>query len=265
MIFWKEFLILKERASLLPIIFSPSGRMIERQRGTRISPVESFVSLLTSLSTTSTFVLEALFSGRLLVYQWAPTVHLYWLISSFIPSSTISKVKTRKQDITKAIQFSNTFRYIDDLFSANNVDFANYIRAIYLSELELKGTSTSSTEVCYLDTNIKTGDNKSFRISIYDKREDFAFRIVNFPHMDSNIPANPAYDVYISQLVRYARICTSKVDFINRLRGLSLRLRQQGFETNLLQKSFNTFFSRHGLIVEKYGAALREMRLAIQA
>ena len=76
--------------------------------------------------------------------------------------------------------------------------------------------------------------------------------------MDSNIPANPAYGVYISQLVRYARICTSKVDFIN-------SLRQQGFETNLLQKSFNKFFSRHGLIAEKYGAALREMRLAIQA
>ena len=79
------------------------------------------------------------------------------------------------------------------------------------------------------------------------------------------IPANPAYGVYISQLVRYARICTSKVDFINRLRGLSLRLRQQGFETNRLQNSFNKFVNRHGFIVEKYGAALREMRLAIQA
>ena len=98
-----------------------------------------------------------------------------------------------------------------------------------------------------------------------NKREDFAFRIANFPHMDSNIPANSAYGVYISQLVRYARICTSKVDFINRLRGLSLRLRQQGFETNLLQKSFNKFFSRHDLIVEKYGTALRETRLAIHA
>ncbi|CAH3182209.1 unnamed protein product [Porites lobata] len=161
-------------------------------------------------------------------------------------------VKTMKQDITKAIQFSNTFQYIDDLFSVNNLDFGNYISAIYPSELELKDTSTSSTEVCYLDTethkglnpygflldtNIKTGDNTPFRISIYDKRKDFAFRIVNFPHMDSNSPANPAYGVYISQLVRYARICTSKVDFINRLRGLSLRLRQQGFETNLVPKS----------------------------
>ena len=145
------------------------------------------------------------------------------------------------------------------------MDFGNYISAIYPSELELKDTSTSSTEVCYLDTNIKTGDNTPFRISIYDKREDFAFRIVNFPHIDSNIPANPAYGVYVSQLVRYARICPSKVDFINRLRGLSLRLRQQGFETNRLQNSFNKFVNRHGLIVEKYGAALREMRLAIQA
>ena len=171
-----------------------------------------------------------------------------------------------KQDITKAIKFSNTFRYIDDLFSFNNVNFGNCISAIYPSELELKDTSTSSTEVCYLDTNIKTGDvTTPFRISIYDKRDDFAFRIVNFPHMDSNIPANPAYGVYISQLVRYARICTSKVDFINRLRGLSLRLRQQGFETNRLQNSFNKFVNRHGLIVEKYGAALWEMRLAIQA
>ena len=72
-------------------------------------------------------------------------------------------------------------------------------------------------------------------------------------------------DGYISQLVRYARICTSKIDFINRLRGLSLRLKQKGFETNRLQNSFNKFVNRHGFIVEKYGAALREMRLAIQA
>ena len=82
--------------------------------------------------------------------------------------------------------------------------------------------------------------------------------------MDSNIPTNPAYGVYVSQLVRYARICTSKVDFMNRLCGLSLRLRQQGFVTHLLQKSLHKFFTQHGLIVMKYGATLREMRLAIQ-
>ena len=69
-------------------------------------------------------------------------------------------------------------------------------------ELELKDTSTSSTEVWYLDTNIKTGDiNTPFRISIYDESDDFAFRIVNFPHMDSNIPPKKKSDLrclYIS-------------------------------------------------------------------
>ena len=50
---------------------------------------QSLVSLLTFLSITSTFVLEARVSRSLLVYPWAPTVFLCWLIFSFIPLSTI--------------------------------------------------------------------------------------------------------------------------------------------------------------------------------
>ena len=211
--------------------------MIGRQRVTRTSPVESFLSRywLSFRHHLGSFW-KLCFPAGYWVYQWAPTVHPSWL-SLFLHTFEYDfMVKIMKQDITKAIQFRNIFRYINYLFSINNVDLGNYISAIYPSELEHKDTSTSSTEVCYLDTNIKTGENTPFRISIYDKREDFAFRIVNFPHMDSNIPANLAYGVYITQLLRYARICTSKVDFINSFCGLSLRPRQQGFETNLLQK-----------------------------
>ena len=51
--------------------------------------------------------------------------------------------------------------------------------------------------------SIKTGDiNTPFRISIYDKRDGFTFWIVNFPHMDSNIPANSAYSVYIIRVFK---------------------------------------------------------------
>ena len=120
-------------------------------------------------------------------------------------------LRTMKQDMTKAVQFSNTFRYVDDLLSVNNENFGNYISDIYPSDLELKDTTLTSNEVCYLDTRIRNGDsNTPFHLSVYDKRNNFSFRIVNFPHMDSNIPTNPAYGVYISQLVRYVRICTSK-------------------------------------------------------
>ena len=39
------------------------------------------------------------------------------------------------------------------------------------------------------------------RMKLYDKRDDFDFPIVNVPFICSNIPAAPAYEVYISQLM----------------------------------------------------------------
>ena len=63
--------------------------------------------------------------------------------------------------MTKAVQFSNTFGYIDDSFHVNNEHFGHYINAIYPSELELKNTTLTPNEVCYLDTRIKTGDSSS--------------------------------------------------------------------------------------------------------
>ena len=169
-------------------------------------------------------------------------------------------LRTMKQDMTKAVQFSKPF-----VISTIYENFGNYISDIYPSDLKLKDTTLTSNEVCYLDTRIRNGDgNTPFHFSVYDKRDDFSFRIVNFPHMDSNIPANPAYGVYISQLVRYVRICTSKLDFIHRLRRLSSRLLHQGFKSTLLRKSFIKFFKRHSAIIEKYGTTLREIRLAIQ-
>ena len=121
------------------------------------------------------------------------------------------------------------------------------------SELELKDTTMASNEVCYLDTRIKQGDDSThisayqLSISACTTREMTSdFRIVNFPHMDSNIPANPAYGIYISQLVRYARICTSKADFLHRLRQVSSRLHRQGFKSAFLLRSLTKFFNRHG-------------------
>jgi len=134
---------------------------------------------------------------------------------------------------------------------------------MYPSELELKDATLSSTEVCYLGTKIVHEDSSApIHISVYDNREDFDFRIVNFPFMDSSIPATPAYDVYMSQLVRYARICTAKVDFIHRLR--SLRLKQQGFKSTLLVKSGKKFFKRHCTTMVRYDATSRELRSAVR-
>ena len=106
-------------------------------------------------------------------------------------------LRTMKQDMTKAVQFSSTFCYIDDLLSVNNENFGNYISDIYPSDLELKDTTLTLNAVCYLHTRIKNGDsNTPFHLSVYNKRDDFSFQIVNFPHMDSNIPG--LWCLYIS-------------------------------------------------------------------
>ena len=82
-------------------------------------------------------------------------------------------LRTMKQDMTKAVQFSNTFRYIDDLLSVNNENFGNYISDIYPSDLELKDITLTPNEVCYLDTTIKNGQSDTpFHLSVYDKRDD---------------------------------------------------------------------------------------------
>ena len=50
----------------------------------------------------------------------------------------------------------------------------------------------------------------------YDKRYDINFKIVNFPFLDGDVPCSTSYDVYISQLIRFARVCSHVVDFNNK-------------------------------------------------
>ena len=67
----------------------------------------------------------------------------------------------------------------------------------------------------YIDLNIKIINSK-FTTDLYDKREACNFKIVNYPHMDSNIPLKPAYRVFISQLIRYLRVCGYYQHFVYR-------------------------------------------------
>ena len=87
---------------------------------------------------------------------------------------------------------------------------------------------------------------------LYDKRDAFGFHIVNFPFMWRNIPSAPAYGVYASQLVRYARCCLSYSDFLIRHRALVKRLLSQGYKVNRLSNTFKKFYGRHTDLVGQY-------------
>ena len=64
---------------------------------------------------------------------------------------------------------------------------------------------------------------------IYDKRDDFDFNIVNFPFLDGDVPRRPSYGVYISQLIRLARVCSHVEDLDVRNKCLTVKLLKQGY------------------------------------
>ena len=51
------------------------------------------------------------------------------------------------------------------------------------------------------------------KTKIYDKREDFDFDIVNFPFLGGDVIRSTFYCVYISQLIRFARVSSHVDDF----------------------------------------------------
>ena len=61
--------------------------------------------------------------------------------------------------------------------------------------------------VCAWPVIIAKVIGNNIHTSVYDKRDDFGFPIINFPLL--NVPRLPSYCINISQLVRFARCCTS--------------------------------------------------------
>ena len=80
---------------------------------------------------------------------------------------------------------------------------------------------------------------------IYDKRDEFDFDIVNFPFLDGDVPRRPSYVIYISQLIRFDRVCSHVDDFNTRNKCLTAKLLKQGYRYHKLRKLFSKFYKRN--------------------
>ena len=112
--------------------------------------------------------------------------------------------------------FNVTFRYIDDVLSLNNSRFGDFVDRLYPIELAIKDTTDTDRSASYRDPYLEIDSEERLRTKLIDKRDDVNFSIVNFPIIRSKIPAAPVYGVYISQLIRYSRVCGSYRDFLDR-------------------------------------------------
>ena len=117
--------------------------------------------------------------------------------------------------------FNSTSRYLDDLLNMDNNFFDSMVNRIYPSELQLNKANVSDAEASFLDLHLSISDG-FVKTKIYDKRDDFDFDIVNFPFLDGDVPRSASYGVYISQLIRFARVSSHVDDFNTRNKVLGL-------------------------------------------
>ena len=94
---------------------------------------------------------------------------------------------------------------------------------------------------------------------IYDKLNDFNFEIVNFPFSDGDGPRSPSYGVYISQLIRFVRVCSNVDDFFNRNVFLTTKLLKLGYQYHKIPKAFSKFYHRHSELIVKYNIGLKTL------
>ena len=94
---------------------------------------------------------------------------------------------------------------------------------------------------------------------INDKRDDVDFEIVNFLFLDGNVPRAASYDVYISQLLRFARVSNHVTDFNTRNKLLTAKLLNQGYRYHKLHKAFSKFYRRHFVLVSKFNVGLKSL------
>ena len=136
----------------------------------------------------------------------------------------MSLTDDKQADIIDA--FNTTSRYLDDILNINNVYFDTSVSQIYPSELQLSKAYTSDTEAAFLYLHLSIS-NDIVSTKIYDKSDDYYFEIVNFPFLDGDVPRSTSYGVYISQLIRFARVSSHVADFNARDKWLTQKLLKQ--------------------------------------
>ena len=102
------------------------------------------------------------------------------------------------------------------------------VNRIYASELQLNKANVSDTKASFFGLHLSISDG-FVKTKIYAKRGDFDLYIVNFTFLDGDVPRTTSYGVYISQLIRFARVSSHVDDFNTRNKVLTAKLLRQGY------------------------------------
>ena len=152
--------------------------------------------------------------------------------------------------------FHMTFRLIDDVLSVDNPAIksfvskpgpsdggihSNEVGGIYPVELTLNETSVSDRKVYFVGMTISRSKSGSLELDIFDKRAEFSFKVIRYPHMDSEIPKSIPMGVFTGGLHRLYFIINNPGIFLNRSLELASLLEEKRVSRRQLWKLFRRF------------------------
>ena len=162
-----------------------------------------------------------------------------------------------KENYSAAKQNNNNSRFIDDINILNNGVFEDQIRLIYPPEITCNRENLNDVSGHFLEIDI-TIHSEKFRTKIFDKRNEFAFKIVKYPDTRSNIPDSIVYNVFCAQIVRYIRVCSHFQDFLACFQILLQNFLSKGCNINILKAKLKKTLVTHKLTFCKYNKTLTE-------
>jgi hypothetical protein len=175
----------------------------------------------------------------------AANLYLHFHESTFMEKLT-------KTDYGKAKKYNNAERYIDDLNLINNDgELEGNIQNIYPTELILNKENKDDKHSTFLDLELEIKDKKIVT-KTYDKRDAFSFDIINYPHMESNIPRSQAYGVIVSETMRHFKNCTNLEDAALRIKTLQNKLLKKEYEYYTLRRLIRKTLEDNPWIRHKY-------------
>lgn len=166
--------------------------------------------------------------------------------------------KIHEGNLHIASNLNHVYRYQDDCIVFNDNDtFMNKWREIYPVEMQLDKTNIGNS-CTFLDLSISIQDGK-FTYKSYDKRLAFNFEIINYPDLNSNVPINPSYGVFNSQLVRFSDVNGEIVNFTSDIISLVRKLIKQNFDLVVLKAKFHKFYSTNLFRWSKFGTDINKL------
>ena len=103
----------------------------------------------------------------------------------------------------------------------------------------------------------------SFQTKVYDKRNDFDFQIVKFPDTKSNIPNRVVLNVFVSQLLRFLRVCSEMDSFKIETIKLISSFQLKGCNRKILDNKILQTLTKHSNTFNKYNISLKEFLIQI--